>query len=99
MLGGAGLAGLGFAAIYPTTIAVFLRTFGERAAASAAPIFATGGLGGAVIPSLVGTVSDRYDSLRAGLVVPLVVNVMLVALQIAIIMRLMRRRRSGSPMS
>ncbi|HKQ09054.1 MAG TPA: MFS transporter [Blastocatellia bacterium] len=99
LLGGAGLAGLGFAAIYPTTIAVFLKTFGERAAASAAPIFATGGLGGAVIPSLVGTVSDRYASLRAGLLVPLVVNVMLVALQIAIIAVLMRRPRSASHMS
>jgi MFS transporter, FHS family, glucose/mannose:H+ symporter len=93
LLGGAVLAGAGFAAIYPTTIAVFMKYFGERAAASAAPIFATGGLGGAVIPSLVGTVSDRFSSLRAGLIVPLAVNVMIIALQVVVILMLMRRGR------
>jgi MFS transporter, FHS family, glucose/mannose:H+ symporter len=92
LLGGAGLAGAGFAAIYPTTIAVFMKYFGERAGASAAPVFATGGLGGAVIPSLVGTVSDRFASLRAGLLVPLIVNVMIIALQLVIIAMLARRR-------
>ena len=92
LLGGAALAGAGFAAIYPTTIAVFMKYFGERAGASAAPIFATGGLGGAVVPSLVGTVSDRFSSLRAGLVVPLVVNVVIITLQVAIIAMLKRHR-------
>ena len=93
LLGGAGLAGAGFAAIYPTTIAVFMKYFGRRAGAAAAPVFATGGLGGAVIPSLVGTVSDRYDSLRAGLVVPLIVNGMIIALQLVIMMMIVRRSR------
>jgi fucose permease len=92
LLAGAVLAGAGFAAIYPTTIAIFLKVFGERAAASAAPIFATGGLGGAVLPSLVGTVSDRFSSLRAGLLVPLVVNVVMIVLQVVIIAMLRRRR-------
>ena len=98
LLGGAGLAGAGFAAIYPTTIAVFMKYFSRQAGAAAAPVFATGGLGGAVIPSLVGTVSDRYDSLRAGLVVPLIVNAMIIALQIVIMMMLVRRSRSASRM-
>jgi len=96
LLSGAALAGAGFAAIYPTTIAVFMKYFGERAGASAAPVFATGGLGGAVIPSLVGTVSDRFSSLRAGLIVPLVANVMLITLQVVIIVMLARRHRSRS---
>jgi fucose permease len=94
LLAGAMLAGAGFAAIYPTTIAIFLKVFGERAAASAAPIFATGGLGGAVLPSLVGTVSDRFSSLRAGLVVPLAVNIVMIILQGVIIAMLLRRPRS-----
>jgi fucose permease len=96
LLGGACLAGAGFAAIYPTTIAVFMKYFGEKAGASAAPVFATGGLGGAVLPSLVGTVSDRFSSLRAGLTVPLAVNVMMIALQVFIIAMLRRRRRPRS---
>jgi MFS transporter, FHS family, glucose/mannose:H+ symporter len=96
LLGGATLAGAGFAAIYPTTIAVFMRYFGERAGASAAPVFATGGLGGAVVPSLVGMVSDRFSSLRAGLVVPLAVNVMMIALQVIIIVMLRRHRAPRS---
>lgn len=96
LLGGAALAGAGFAAIYPTTIAVFMKYFGEKAGASAAPVFATGGLGGAVIPSLVGTVSDRFSSLRAGLIVPLAVNVMLIALQIVLIVMLKARRQPRS---
>jgi fucose permease len=100
LLGGASLAGVGFAAIYPTTIAIFMEYFGEKAGASAAPIFATGGLGGAVVPSLVGTVSDRFSSLRAGLIVPLVVNVMIIALQIVIMVMLKRHRqpRSSPPL-
>jgi fucose permease len=96
LLGGAALAGAGFAAIYPTTIAVFMKYFGKRAGASAAPVFATGGLGGAVIPSLVGTVSDRYGSLRDGLVVPLIVNLLIIALQAVIISMLVRRARTTS---
>jgi fucose permease len=92
LLAGAMLAGAGFAAIYPTTIAIFLKVFGERAAASAAPIFATGGLGGAVLPSLVGAVSDRFSSLRAGLLVPLAVNIVMIVLQGVIIAMLLRRR-------
>lgn len=96
LLGGAALAGAGFAAIYPTTIAIFMKYFGGRAGASAAPVFATGGLGGAVIPSLVGSVSDRYGSLRAGLVVPLIVNLLIIALQIVIIAMLARRSRRGA---
>ncbi|HKP13713.1 MAG TPA: MFS transporter [Blastocatellia bacterium] len=92
LLAGAVLAGAGFAAIYPTTIATFMKVFGERAAASAAPIFATGGLGGAVLPSLVGAVSDRFSSLRAGLLVPLAVNVAIIILQVVVLAMLLRRR-------
>lgn len=94
LLGGACLAGAGFAAIYPTSIAVFIKHFGKEAGASIAPVFATGGLGGAVVPSLVGTVSDRFSSLRAGLIVPLVVNVIMIVLQVLIIVILRRHRNS-----
>lgn len=95
LIGGACLAGAGFAAIYPTSIAVFIRHFGKDAGPSIAPVFATGGLGGAVVPSLVGSVSDRFSSLRAGLIVPLVVNIIMIVLQVLIIVILRRHRGSG----
>ena len=95
LLGGAVLAGAGFAAIYPTTIAVLMKYFGEGTGARAAPVFAMGGLGGAVIPSLVGAVSDHFGSLRAGLVVPLAVAVTMMILQLVIMIMLVRSSRAG----
>ena len=51
---GAGLAGLGLAAVFPTTFAIFTRQFGRQASQLTGFVFVLGGMGGALIPWLVG---------------------------------------------
>lgn len=65
------LCGFGLAAVFPTTIAQLSREFGEASAPAAAAAFVFAGLGGAVVPWLVGAWSTSAGSLRVGLVVPL----------------------------
>ena len=68
---GASLAGLGFASVYPINISLLSHWFGETTTRISGVIFATGNLGGAVLPWLVGVISTQLGSLRAGLTVPL----------------------------
>jgi fucose permease len=63
--------GLGLAAIYPILVAWLVKAFGERSRRVGAIMFALAGMGGAVMPWLVGLTSTRMGSLRAGLLVPL----------------------------
>lgn len=63
------LAGLGLAAIFPTAMAVFAQWYGTGGAGSI--VLGLCGLGGAVVPWLVGVVSDRSQNLRLGLTVSL----------------------------
>ena len=51
---GAGLTGLGLAAVFPTTFAIFTRHFGRQASQLTGFVFVLGGMGGALIPWLVG---------------------------------------------
>jgi MFS transporter, FHS family, glucose/mannose:H+ symporter len=64
-------AGLGLAAIYPILIASMVKAFGERSRRIGAIMFALAGMGGAVMPWLVGLASTRTGSLPGGLLVPL----------------------------
>lgn len=82
---GAGLAGLGMAAVFPTTFAIFTQYFGARVSQLAGVIFVLASLGGAVIPWVVGLTSARYGGLRSGLAVPFVGGLVMIALQLAII--------------
>ncbi|HEU0141980.1 MAG TPA: MFS transporter [Bryobacteraceae bacterium] len=61
------LTGLGFGPIFPTVVANFTGYFGGAASHIAWFIFAMGGLGGAVVPSLVGQLSTASGSLQTGL--------------------------------
>jgi MFS transporter, FHS family, glucose/mannose:H+ symporter len=63
------LSGLGMAAIFPTAIAIFTEWYGTGGAGSA--VLGLCGLGGAVVPWLVGVVSYRSQNLRLGLSVTL----------------------------
>jgi fucose permease len=72
---GVALAGLGLASVFPIVIALMSRAFGTGAARIAGGMFAVAGLGGATLPWLVGALSTRFDSLRAGLVIPLLGSV------------------------
>ena len=82
---GVGLAGLGLAAVFPTTFATFTRQFGRRASGMTGFIFVLGGMGGALIPWLVGLASARFGDLRIGLLIPLFCVASMIVLQIVII--------------
>jgi FHS family glucose/mannose:H+ symporter-like MFS transporter len=83
------LGGLGLSTVFPITVSLFTRTFERDAARLAGPIFALAGLGGATLPSLVGLISAQVGSLKAGLFVPLLGCVLMIALHA-------RRARLGS---
>jgi FHS family glucose/mannose:H+ symporter-like MFS transporter len=74
--------GLGLAAIFPITVALLSR-FQAAETRNAGLMFALSGLGGAVMPWLVGAVSTRSGSLQVGLMVPLVGTIILLWLHTA----------------
>ena len=82
---GAGLAGLGLAAVFPTTFAIFTRHFGRQASQLTGFFFVLAGMGGALIPWLVGFTSARFGDLRIGLLIPLFGVASMIVLQIVII--------------
>ena len=77
LIGAAGfVVGLGLASVYPITIALLSR-FGGKEKRNAGPLFALAGLGGSIMPWLVGVVSTWSGSLQAGLMVPLLATIIL----------------------
>jgi len=68
------LSGLGLAAIFPTAVAIFAEWYGTGGTGSI--VLGSCGLGGAVVPWLVGVVSDRSQNLRLGLTVTLACTAM-----------------------
>jgi FHS family glucose/mannose:H+ symporter-like MFS transporter len=64
-------AGLGMAAIYPILIAWLVKAYGERSRQTGSIMFALASMGGATMPWMVGAISTRVGSLRAGLLIPL----------------------------
>jgi MFS transporter, FHS family, glucose/mannose:H+ symporter len=87
---GAGLTGLGLAAVFPTTFAIFTRHFGRQASQLTGFFFVLAGLGGALIPWLVGFISARFGDLRIGLLIPLFGVASMIVLQIVIVRVLAR---------
>ena len=71
LFGGAFLAGLGLASIFPILIAWLSKWYGTRARKVGGVMFALAALGSAFVPPLVGVVSRYASSLRIGLLVPL----------------------------
>jgi fucose permease len=71
LFGGAFLAGLGLASLFPIFIAWLSKWFGARARKVGGVLFAMGAAGSALMPPLVGIVSRYSGSLRIGLLVPL----------------------------
>jgi MFS transporter, FHS family, glucose/mannose:H+ symporter len=72
VLAGASVTGLGLAAVYPITISLLSREFGDAASQMGSIMFTMANLGGAFLPWLVGYFSSRFGSVRAGMVVPLI---------------------------
>lgn len=61
------LVGAGCAPIFPTTIAVLSEQFSKQSLEKLGWMFAAGGLGGAVLPFLIGALSHVSASLRTGM--------------------------------
>jgi fucose permease len=78
VMGGAAAAGLGLSSIFPLLWALVTRSISTLSPAAAGPLYASGGLGGATLPWVVGAVSSAADNLRAGLAVPLAALLVLV---------------------
>ncbi len=68
---GAMLAGLGLASIFPISVALLPGWFGEASRRASGVVFASGNMGGAVLPWTVGVVSTHSGSLRTAFFVPL----------------------------
>ncbi len=71
LFGGAFLAGLGLASIFPILIAWLSKWYGMRSRKVGGVMFALAALGSSLMPPLVGVVSRYGGSLRIGLLVPL----------------------------
>src|SRR5262249_3014852 len=87
---GAFLAGLGLAPVFPNTLAIFARHFGERAEQLIGALFVLASLGGATLRGLVVALSSHYGALGIGLIVPLLSTGIMLVLQTAIIIQLVR---------
>ena len=72
LFGGAFLAGLGLSSIFPILIAWLSKWYGTRARKVGGVMFALAALGSDFVPPFVGLVSRHANSLRTGLLVPLV---------------------------
>jgi fucose permease len=77
------LAGLGFAAIFPTTLAIAGEAFSDLTGTAFSAIFVIALAGGMTSPWLVGKVANASE-LRAGLIIPVVSCAMIILLGLAI---------------
>jgi fucose permease len=85
-----GAAGLGCSSVYPVFVAWLPKWFGEQARKMAGVMFSFASLGAASLPWLVGFVSKQANSLRVGLLVPVVGCVSM--LVVTALVRAQRRR-------
>ncbi len=82
LYGGTAMAGFGLAPQYPLYVTWFAKTFREDANWLGALYFGGAGLGGAVVPWLVGIIAAHTSSLRAGLILPAGVTAVMVMLSL-----------------
>jgi FHS family glucose/mannose:H+ symporter-like MFS transporter len=77
------MAGLGVAAIFPLLWAGVTSQVAPGFPGAVGPLFAAGGVGGALLPWLVGLVSTRYG-LGTGLLVPLIALLVMLGILMAV---------------
>jgi len=82
LYGGTAIAGFGLAPQYPLYVTWFAKTFREDANWLGALYFGGAGLGGAVLPWLVGIIAAHTNSLRAGLILPAAITAVMVVLSL-----------------
>lgn len=87
------LVGLGLGPIFANTLAYFLDHFGEGADRLTGFLFASGGVGGALLPLLIGRLSDASGDLRLALTAIPAAALLMLALLVAMV-RLRPRSRS-----
>lgn len=66
------VAGFGLSSVYPITISLLSKEFGPGASHVGSIMFTMANLGGGAMPWMVGISSNRFGTLKAGLVVPLI---------------------------
>jgi FHS family glucose/mannose:H+ symporter-like MFS transporter len=91
------LIGLGFAAIFPTTLAVVGGLFPSYSGTAFSVVFAVALVGGMISPWLTGKIAHAYG-IRNGLLIPVLNCSMIIILQL-IIMRMLRYRGNASEAS
>ena len=89
--------GTGCAPIFPTTIAVLSQQFSEESLEKLGWMFAAGGLGGAVLPFFIGTLSHATASLRIGMSILLVSEFGMLAMHAAMQQHCSAAPASGEP--
>jgi FHS family glucose/mannose:H+ symporter-like MFS transporter len=82
VVGGTLLTGLSYATLYPITVARFSHRFGVAARSVGSVMFSLAAIGPAMIPWLVGVISQATGNLRVGLEVPLVGTVFLLLIHL-----------------
>jgi FHS family glucose/mannose:H+ symporter-like MFS transporter len=80
---GAVLAGLGLASIFPISVSLLSCWFGPSARRASGAIFASGNMGGAVLPWVLGAVSTYCSSLRVAFLVPVLGVALMLAFYVA----------------
>jgi fucose permease len=80
---GAVILGLGFAAIYPTTLAIVGGRFAALTGTAFSVVIAVGLVGGMIAPWLAGRIAEA-SSLRRGLIIPVVNCAMIVVLSLLV---------------
>ncbi|MEO7673606.1 MAG: MFS transporter [Pyrinomonadaceae bacterium] len=78
---GAAVAGFGTSSVFPTNLSRFTRTFGPTARRRATPFFICGTLGATCMTWLIGFLSDRTGTLKAGMYALLACVAVLILLQ------------------
>jgi FHS family glucose/mannose:H+ symporter-like MFS transporter len=76
------LSGAGFAGVFPIAMSYLSAYCGTENRELAGIVLACGGLGGGVLPWLIGIVSSAFGSLRAGLLIPLLGTIFLILISL-----------------
>jgi fucose permease len=76
------LCGAGFAGVFPIAMSYLSAYCGNENRQLAGIVLACGGLGGGVLPWLIGIVSSSFGSLRAGLLIPLLGTIFLILISL-----------------
>ncbi|MCJ7487726.1 MAG: MFS transporter [Candidatus Aminicenantes bacterium] len=93
---GAVVIGLGFAAIYPTTLAIVGERFTAMTGTAFSVVIAVGLVGGMLAPWLAGRIAEA-SSLRQGLLIPVINCAMIVVLSVLVGREMKKQKTDRSP--